>query len=378
MKIDKNEPINQKRLTNKNKENNRSHFHFFAKSLLMRIMKILFLLTCFQTSFSQKQDTLHVYFDAGFQQTFKSKATIEGYIVSAQNRWNLNANYMNGRPLLKASFQDRELRIKDGYYVLYYDNGKIANEGKYVNNIREGIWKFYYPSGEIKDSGLVFRGQMTEKWTSWYETGTIKFRASFQSTDSIKTYQTSSITTGKLNNQLPPYFLDGDWISYHANGTIDSKGTYSNNQKEGAWYFYRENGVPSSVELYHLDKIQSMECFDSNGIKTSSYCTLVALPYPMIDRYTDLNTFILDNFVWPTELVEKGLNGQVSGQFTISKTGDFINFKITSSTHKLLSKETERLLRSIKRWIPAVSHNRNIDYTFNFSIPLIKTIDIYE
>src|ERR1035437_1244786 len=40
--------------------------------------------------------------------------------------------------------------IKDGLYQIYYENGKIWQEGNYKDDKLNGEWKIYYNNGQLK------------------------------------------------------------------------------------------------------------------------------------------------------------------------------------------------------------------------------------
>ncbi|WP_430898956.1 MULTISPECIES: energy transducer TonB [unclassified Paraflavitalea] len=338
---------------------------------MKKTLLLLFILSSY-ASFSQKNDTLRKYFDASFQPTSKSKAAIAGLAIRSGDHWYLIAVYPNNKPILKAYFKDPNLEVKDGPYSVYYENGNKASEGNFINNSRQGVWKFYYQSGGMKDSGMVINDQMTGSWSSWYENGGLKFEAGFPDPDSIYASSKPLIVKEILHNSLPAFSLHGGWTSYFPNGKIDSKGSYVYNLKEGKWNYYHENGNLSTIEVYKSDKVTAMECFDSTGTKTGDFCSIAKAPYPNLDRFTDFNTYMLDNIFWPKELLDKNVSGMVKGRYTITKLGEFKDFVITDSPHELLSKETERFFRSLKQWSPAVSHNRAIDFTVSFEIPFVK------
>ncbi len=336
----------------------------------MRKPLLLLLLTIFMNSgFSQKNDTLSVFMDADFKNATKAASFYNGIAFRVGNQWFQKFVYPNGQPMIKAYFKEKSRQTKNGPYVFYHENGQKADEGTFINNVQEGIWKYYYASGKLKDSGMVVHGRMAGTWTSWHENGQVKSIANYPSYDSLEKASKTVVIFWIIMNEYPSSSLNGGFISYHSNGHLDSKGSYLNNQRTGSWEFYYENGEISTKEEYKEQKLESLECFDSTGFKTNDHCALEREPYPILDERTDFKTYMYDHIIWPKELLKQAIDGVVFGEYTITRNGELIDFKITSSVHELLSKETERFFKSLKQWVPAVSHNRNIDYTMKFIIP---------
>lgn len=49
--------------------------------------------------------------------------------------------------------------IKHGKYIRYYEDGKIAEVGRYFKGEKTGRWKGYRTSGSLSYSFLYFRGR---------------------------------------------------------------------------------------------------------------------------------------------------------------------------------------------------------------------------
>jgi uncharacterized protein len=93
-----------------------------------------------------------------------------------------------------------------------------------------------------------------------------------QDSNYVRLYDDSEVLTseGLLINNLP----HGEWISYHPNGKIKSKGSWKDNNLIGAWLFYNYNGILTKKEEYQKNlKFGLSTSYDSLGrlIKQTNY-----------------------------------------------------------------------------------------------------------
>lgn len=59
-------------------------------------------------------------------------------------------DYKKGGPLIKLiSYKDQDLKISDGKYLEYAENGALRVFGKYLNNAKDGIWYKYNDTGKV-------------------------------------------------------------------------------------------------------------------------------------------------------------------------------------------------------------------------------------
>src|SRR5438876_686616 len=63
--------------------------------------------------------------------------------------------------------------IKDGLYQIYYQNGKMWQEGNYKNDKLTGEWKTYHPNGKIKQELIYLDGLRQGNSKIYYEDGSL-------------------------------------------------------------------------------------------------------------------------------------------------------------------------------------------------------------
>lgn len=349
---------------------------------------------------AQKSDTIRKYLDEELTFTSKLRAVYAAVAVRSDDHWMLYSVYPDTGLLLKAYFADKELSVKDGPFTLYHPHNKKAMEGIYLQNSKQGVWRYWFPNGQIKDSGMMFNNQLTGEWRSWNEKGELLTKANYRSVEELKNRIPPAITSdrkkGILANDVTDGELNGLFISYHPNGQVkdsgmliagirqgiwhsfypsgkkDNEGPFLNGNMEGAWTFYHENGAVSTREQYKNNKIIDLACFDEQGNSMGSFCSILKPPVPSLDRFTDFNTYMLDQLMWPKELDGKNVSGLVKAHYTISKTGEMLSFIVDESPHPSITAEVERFFKTLTKWSPAIIHNRPLQYTATIEIPFYR------
>lgn len=76
---------------------------------------------------------------------------------------------------------------------------------------------------------------------------------------------------------------------------------------------------------------------------------------------------ITDNFIYPAEAIEEGIQGRVSAIFTISKTGEITNIR-TRGPYRILENEVIRILNLLPIMTPGKQGGENVDVPY--SIPI--------
>ena len=358
--------------------------HFYA------LVYSLFLTT---TMFAQKRDTVKKYLDANFSFTNRAHALYYGLAVKQGDHWVLVATYPDNSPLLEVWFKDKNLTIKDGPFSLYYGKEKPSMVGYFVNNQQEGGWKYWYRNGVLKDSGVIQHGQMVGIWRSWHDNGTLMAVGNYKldSTVTIMNQNVAGQTLLPLQNGLGGY-KHGEWVSYFPTGNKYDSGQYINNRKNGYWKFWRpgaileaqgnfvndsltgewnwygENGKQSTKEFYKEHKLVKMECYDENGNYTSDYCSILKPPYPLGD-FRDFQNYMMDKIQMPKELINKELKGSITIQCEITKDGKLNKLNV-SCPYPSLTQEVEKFFNTLTTWSPAIVHNRPVQYTIEYKLPL--------
>lgn len=266
------------------------------------------------------QDTISCYFNEQLALTGKKQGIYTGKITAQPKGWEAFAYYKNGGVLMHGFFADKKLKVKQGTFTLYYPNGNRRAFTHFTNNETDGIFMGWHPNGLLSDSGVIEQQMKTGLWKTWY-----------------------------------------------MDGSLESVGTYDNGFVEGEWEWYHINGQLATKEIYTYNKLNDLTCYDTLGLPTGSNCRIEKKPSP--EGAYDFESFIKDNLFYPKEALNKKIEGEVSFEFLINKEGRLTNINFTNEANPILQEEIVRLLKSVTKWEPGISHNREIDYLYSFSVP---------
>ena len=140
-------------------------------------------------------------------------------------------------------------------YTIFYDDLKNkVSEGNVVNRIYEGVWKYYHRnSKEVMTIENYKNGELNGKRIVFYKDGKVAEEAIYQKGKRNGIYKKISgngIVLEEANYQNGE--LQGPAVYKDADGNVVAKGNYKNDQKWGTWQFF-ENGKVVSKEKYPLN-----------------------------------------------------------------------------------------------------------------------------
>jgi len=151
--------------------------------------------------------------------------------------------YYDDRTLMSVLIYSDDGRQADATF--YHQNGFIASQGKYNDQMKEGKWKFfsqmskgyllsedeysrnvrngpsmkYYPDTTVAERHLYKNDLKEGEWTQYHENGKLL----------LKSYYTGGILNGKFEV----------WFE---NGQLQYSGWYRNDLREGKWLIYNVDG----------------------------------------------------------------------------------------------------------------------------------------
>lgn len=277
-----------------------------------------FCIICLGASYAQ--DSTDCYFDEQLQLTSKKNASYNGRLIQQEGKWESFAYYPNGVILFHGFFKDKKLTTKEGEYTLYFPNGIRRVVTYFDDNKIDSVFTSWYANGNKSDSGLMRSNIKEGLWKTWY-----------------------------------------------TDGNMESEGNYVNSSPDGIWHWYHSNGKPATVETYKNQKLSDLACFDTLGNTTGSNCRIDKKPCP--EKAFSFEQFVIDNMIYPEKALKRGIEGTVNFEFFINKEGRLTRINFLNETDALLQDEVVKFLKSVPRWEPAVSHNREIDYLYTYEIP---------
>lgn len=126
----------------------------------------------------------------------------------------------------------------------YYPDNKIKWTCKYKKGVRHGLYQEFWRSAKIKEVGLYEKGQRTGLWKTYYDNGKLEWAGNYE--QGLKEGKWIKLNYSNTDTSAICYFskdtLNGPYISYVANGKIESNFNYLNGKQHGLQICYHKNG----------------------------------------------------------------------------------------------------------------------------------------
>ena len=138
----------------------------------------------------------------------------------------------------------------DGPYVLYYDNGKMKEQGTYKNGKLEGYFFQYYEDG-------------TKNYEGYYEEGELSGKLNFFE-PYIEYFETPEGAKLRVEGIYKNGARDGAYTVYYGESS-DKKvtGTYKNASKHGIWSWFSKDGQKKTQRQWdNGELIKSLDCVE--------------------------------------------------------------------------------------------------------------------
>lgn len=269
---------------------------------------------------SYSQDTTSYYLNKEWKKCKKAEASYFRKLYKKNKFWFLEDYYISGQVQMIGRYKKKNLKVKDGDFTYYFDNGQISSKFHLKDNIYNGDYIKYFENGVVSQSGK-------------YENDT------------------------KV----------GEWNFYFENGNLSSTIFYEFGKFNGDCYWYFKNGQMSSYENYSKGELNKVEFWNEDG---SDY-----LEEPHVKEEatfpggnTPLYSYLNENIVYPDKAISKRIKGKVYIKFVVDEFGEIQNVKVAKSAHPLLDKEALRVVNSMPNWIPGKMHNRPVKSSFALPI----------
>lgn len=297
-----------------------------------------------------KAQTDTVFFDGNWKivSTSDSAAFVRPPAVKlASGKYQVVDYYINsGQPQMVGECLDRELKVKDGYFIRYHKNGERQSEGTYVNGKEEGHWIGYYENGEKECEGVKHENNWNGAMVCYHENGN-------------KSSEGTVVDGGK----------DGFWKWYAEDGnTLTFYATFKEGLYHGDVVRYHPNGTIARLDHYKNNKFRSGKCFTEAGLRTT-WCPDRFYPaYKGGDEQYEL--FVTNDARYKKfKKDNRKLKGTVYIEAYFDETGKMYESKVVQSLHRDADKLALDLVRSMPDWLPALDES-------NRPIKSTRTLDI--
>jgi antitoxin component YwqK of YwqJK toxin-antitoxin module len=164
-----------------------------------------------------------------------------GYFVDDQPVGEFVRYHENGHVKAKMYFTG-----KNGvsYARLYYGNGTLAGEGKYIGTLKDSIWKYYsFYGGHLSYMENYLNGKKEGISVKYYPDGSVGEKLEWKNDHRHGLWEQYYIDgTLLLKSSYANDRLNGPYTIWHKNGAVAISGNYRMDVREGDWEYYDEEG----------------------------------------------------------------------------------------------------------------------------------------
>jgi antitoxin component YwqK of YwqJK toxin-antitoxin module len=140
--------------------------------------------------------------------------------ISCDNKCiDISKTYENGNKKFVDVYPDCNNKNEFKRYI-YFENGKLQNEGTYVNNLEQGTFKRWNRKGILIEKWEFINGIETGHVECWYPDG-----------------------KKKKELYLDKGVENGEFKGWDENGELIEHGFYENGKQKGKWIFVKESGT---------------------------------------------------------------------------------------------------------------------------------------
>lgn len=264
----------------------------------------------------KSQDTTVVYYDAAWKEASSENSVYYRTISKEEKKKWISTDYnKDGSVRVRGEYIKRNLKIKNGTFIYYYENGCKKELSNFNNNTQTGAYQDWFDNGQAKNIGQY-----------------------------------------KDNDQSE------EWITYFQNGQIDSKGHYYKGKTVGEWSWFYENGQICATEKFNNGEAVSGKYWTEEGEVLDSTVANVA---PVFAGGMDaLNRFLNETTKYPRAAQNRGAYGKVYVQFVIEIDGSISNVKIARGVDPDLDEESLRVVSLMPYWTPGIRRNKLVRVSY--------------
>jgi antitoxin component YwqK of YwqJK toxin-antitoxin module len=137
---------------------------------------------------------------------------------------------------------------------LYYEDGEISAEGKYIKTVKDSLWKYYsFWTGALVSEEFYINGKKNGLQKSYYASGNVSEEIEYKNDIKDGTW-TQYFEDGKKKLEASYRWnkVNGRYTFYHPTGNIYILGSFDENKRHGTWTFYDDEGKEKYKLRYNL------------------------------------------------------------------------------------------------------------------------------
>ena len=227
----------------------------------------------------------------------------------------------------KISFKEKDMLVKHGKKVNYYDDSTLWKSITYKNNTMNGLAKINGSTGIYKD------GNKFGNWTTFYK--------------NVKIISSNYNEKGELHGQ------DTSWTK---EGELAAIRTYQNGKQTHEKVFIEGKG-------FKFEVVEKMPLFPSNDCSKIESDSL-----KKVCADGALLKYIYSNIRYPYFARVNGIQGTATISFVVEKDGSISDVKARNGVCDEIKAECLRLINDFPTWQPGYQNGEPVKVQFNLPI----------
>jgi len=164
---------------------------------------------------------------------------------------------------------------------------------------------------------------------------------------------------------------NGKCYQYYRNGKVEYDMNYLDNNLDGKFLGYYENGNTRRVDFYKNGKFLNGNCYTKSGLDTTYFIYEKSASYKG-GGIASFQRFVMKQVKYPEIAAEKGIQGKVKVEFCVNSKGQVCDVKVIESPNYYLSKSALDAVLKSEFWEPAIQEGKRVKQKFvipiNFSL----------
>ena len=210
-------------------------------------MKLIILLLAFHILPSNmviSQDTVVVYFDKDWNEISNKDVAVyyRNAYIDSNDKWLVNDYFMSSQMQMSGTYKSKKLKVRDGNFTYYYENGVKKSEGCYFKDKNEGEWIYWHDCGEKMAQGKYLNDKKAGIWNYWDTNGQLKIVETYFNGQIISVIGFFENGGKKFQGNYVNGLMQNEWTYWNADGRVTLKGNYYSGKKVGEWIRYFPEG----------------------------------------------------------------------------------------------------------------------------------------
>lgn len=152
--------------------------------------------------------------------------------------------------------QTIEYKSDTGHATAYYKNKKVMSRGTYVDRKKNGLWQYFTEKGRKIKEETFEMGVKNGEERLWDKQGNLLEKVNYENGVRQGECYQYMYSDGYCIYDVKEGKKNGRYTCYYESKKKKAEGNYVNDDKEGEWVFYSEDGQVLKRQIWKADRLQ--------------------------------------------------------------------------------------------------------------------------